>query len=190
MHVALVLAVGVVVDGFAKPAQPVAVVAVQAHGHAQCVGHLGQVVAIRADRGPGAVCAAEAAIHQQAGADVAAEFDVGFKVRMDRDVGHRVVVEVAHPGTLVEEPQQRDPVALHRQVAHQHLVARPRLYAFEQGDVALQARDQRGRHRRMQPPLQHCAEPVGVAVADVDEPPRRRRGGRRCGHSSSRWGGD
>ena len=75
-----VLAVGVVVDGLAEPAQAGALCGVQARGGGQPVGHRHQVVAIGADQRPGAIAPAEVAVHQQAGADLAAEVEMGLEV--------------------------------------------------------------------------------------------------------------
>ena len=180
-HVALVVAVGVVVDRFTEPSQPSAVHAADPAIGRQAVGDAGQVVAIGTDQCPGAKGPADAAVHQQAGTDVAGAVDLHFEQGMGGDVAHRMVIEVAHAHANTEQAQQGGPLALHRQVEDVDFVAGVRVHALEQCDVALQPGQQRRGRRLVAPPLQRGAQAVGVAVADIES----------LGHHSSRkCGGD
>ena len=189
VHVGLVLAVGVVVDRLAEPAQARAVVAADPGAHGEAVGHAGQVVAVRAHQRPAAVRPAQRAIDEQAGADVAGAVDVRLEQGVLRDVVRGVVIEVPHPHAGIEQAQQGGTVALQRQVEDVHRVAGARLDPLEQLDLALQPGDQQRRRRLpVQLPLHGGTQPVGVAVADVDVPGGRAVAGRSSVSASRRHG--
>jgi len=176
-YVARGLAVGVVVDRLAHAPQRVDLCATQIQRGGQALGYGAQVVAKRTDHGPGAKAPAERAVHEHAGADVGRRVEVRFEAGVLERRAARMVVEVAHAHAAREQALERGAVARHGDVAHQHFVARLGHHAFEQRDLAFEARDQCGLRRRMQAPLPHRAQAVGVAVADVEIPWRAQRGG-------------
>jgi len=173
-HVLLMLAVGVVVDQHAQPAQPRAIAGLEAAGERQPVGHGGHVVAIDPDQRPGAACAAQVAVHEQSGADRARLVDVRLEMRMSRHLAGGMVVEVAHVRALVEQVQEAGAVAQHRDVEHVDFVAGPRRNVLQQRDVALEARHQPDGAGPVQAPLHGRAKTVGVAVADIEPHDHRR----------------
>ena len=167
-HIALVVAVSVVVDRLAEPAQPKSDVAADAGFDRQPIGDACEVVAVSTNQRPGAKGTVNAAVHEQAGTDVAGAVDLHFEQRIGGDVAHRVVIEVAHAHAGTEQAQQGGPIAVHRQVENIDFVAAIRVHVLEQRYIAFQCGQQRGGRRLVQPPLQRGAQAIGVAIADIE----------------------
>ncbi|HTO49958.1 MAG TPA: hypothetical protein VML91_20150 [Burkholderiales bacterium] len=78
------------------------------------------------------------------------------------------MVEPLHRDAALEQPLQRRAVAVERDVEHGDAVARAGVGALEERDVALRAGDEAAFGRRRKAELVQGAEPVGVAVEDVE----------------------
>jgi hypothetical protein len=165
------LAVGVVVHRDAQLAQTLG----------RPVGDLGrpgqrpplvrQAVAEGGGDGPGPEATVQVPIDQDAGADVRAQIDVRFELRVLRNVAREVVIEVANLDSLFQQGHQPHPVHVQRDVEGGAMVARPRLDPAQEGDVALDAGDQRRaslvRGRARQPELLQGTEAISITVECV-----------------------
>ena len=161
------LAVGVVVDGDTELLEAFGGRGVEPGGGAERACHVAQAVAEEADDRPAAKPPLERAVDEEAGADLGAQVEVRLEARVLGDLAGEVVVEVADLHARLEEGEQRGPVHVERDVEHRAAIASGALHPPEQGDVALDAGDERAGRRAVETQLLERAQTVGVAVEDV-----------------------
>ena len=109
------------------------------------------------------------AVDDQAGADIGRGIDVRAEARMLRQLAGGVMVEILDARAQLQRPRHGDGIAAQRNIENGQAVARLRIDARHEGDVALDAGDQLGVAGFIQPQLVQRADTVGVAVEDVVE---------------------
>ena len=132
-------AVGVVVEAFAQRLQgdDAGWRERQRFGHG--AGLVGEVVAECRGNGPFPPCAAEIAVHEDAGTDVRPGIDDGLQARMRGNIRGAVVIEILDGDIAVEQGEQGRTIGVHRHVQHGDGIAGDRRHALQQHDVALDA---------------------------------------------------
>ena len=109
------------------------------------------------------------AVDNQAGADIGRGIDVRAERRMLRQLAGGVMVEILDGCTPMQRPRHGGGIAAQRNIENGQAVARLRIDACHQPDVAFDAGDQLGVAGFIQPQLVQRADAVGVAVEDVVE---------------------
>ncbi|MGC2517949.1 MAG: hypothetical protein WA373_02430 [Burkholderiales bacterium] len=107
-------------------------------------------------------------IHENTRAYVGRGLDVRFEKRMVRNVAGEVVVEVAHARAARKQRLESVPVAVERDVEHGDQVAATGIDSLEEPDIVLGAGHQERIGRLVEAQLLQRAQPVGIAIENVE----------------------
>ena len=167
MQIVQRLAVSVVVQAIAQfvQARELGVIEIERLGGTD--GRCHQIVTERRNHCPQAVPARQMPIDDETGAHIGRSVDVRGEPRVLRYHARRVMIEILATHAACEQLRQRRRVGFERDVEHRDRIARLRIDALQQLDVALDTGDALGipwcRHSQ----LMQRAQTVGIAVENI-----------------------
>ena len=129
----------------------------------------GEAVPVRGDDRPRPEAPAQVPVDDRARAHLRRRIDVRLEQRVRRYRAGVVMIEPLHRRRRARSNRfERGVIAVEGDVEHRDPVARRAVDALEERDLALRAGDEQAFRRRREPELVQGAEPVGVAVEDVE----------------------
>ena len=166
------VAVAVVGQRVRQVLQPVEPAGVDGQRRRKVERGVDQVVAERGDHCPDALAPVQMPVDQHSRAYAGRRVDVRDHTRGHRFVAREVMVEILHRRPGLREALEGGAVRVRRHVEHRDCVARVRVDAVEQRNVALGSRDEGRVAWVRETQLHDGADAVRVAVEDVVVHPR------------------